>query len=99
LISETHAPQYNGREFNISNATLDEFLFAGMQKLIYSSEGVRESLRRLSSISWMAEELHKVADYYLPNKSVSTRAHPQVAELIHLGPSFSPPPPASSSSV
>ena len=40
----------------------------------------------------MAEELHKVADYYLPNKSVSTRAHSQVAELIHLGPSFSSPP-------
>lgn len=43
----------------------------GMQKLMNFSEGVRESLRRFSSITWMAEELHKVADYYLPNKSVS----------------------------
>lgn len=44
----------------------------GMQKLVHFSEGVRESLRRLSGISWIAEELHKVAEYYLPNKSVST---------------------------
>lgn len=42
-----------------------------MQKLVHFSEGVRESLRRLSGISWMAEELHKVAEYYLPHKSVS----------------------------
>ena len=50
------------------------FPCVGMQKLIHFSEGVRESLRRLSSITWMAEELHQVADYYLPNKSVSTPA-------------------------
>lgn len=42
-----------------------------MQKLTQLSEGVRESLRRLSSITWMAEELLKVADYYMPNKWVS----------------------------
>lgn len=47
------------------------FLCVGMQKVVHSSEGVRESLRRLSNVSWMAEELHKVADYYLPNMSVS----------------------------
>lgn len=48
------------------------FLGVGMQKLIRSSEGVRESLRRLSNVTWMAEELHKAADYYLPNISVRT---------------------------
>ncbi|GFY85092.1 transducin/WD40 repeat-like superfamily protein [Actinidia rufa] len=42
----------------------------GMQKLIYFSEGVKESLRRLSNITWMAEELLRVADYFQPNKWV-----------------------------
>ena len=42
-----------------------------MQKLTRFSEGVRESLRRLSHITWMAEELHQVADYLMPNNSVS----------------------------
>lgn len=42
-----------------------------MQKLVHFSEGVRESLRRLSSITWMAEELLKVADYLQPDKWVS----------------------------
>lgn len=46
-------------------------LHEGMQKLTQFSEGVRESLRRLSSVTWMAEELLKVADYYMPNKWVS----------------------------
>lgn len=44
-----------------------------MKKLVHFSEGVRESLRRLSSVTWMAEELHKVADYVQPNLSVSTQ--------------------------
>lgn len=34
------------------------------------TNSIRESLRRLSSITWMAEELLKVADYYMPNKWV-----------------------------
>ncbi|CAN1129772.1 Putative E3 ubiquitin-protein ligase LIN-1, partial [Linum perenne] len=58
----------------------------GMQKLINFSEGVRESLRRLSSVTWMAEELHRVADYYLPNRSVKQRiscVHTQVLEAKH----------------
>ncbi|PPR88952.1 hypothetical protein GOBAR_AA31723 [Gossypium barbadense] len=42
----------------------------GMKKLIHFSEGVRESLRRFSNVIWMADELHRVADFYLPNKSV-----------------------------
>lgn len=45
-----------------------------MQKLTRFSEGVRESLRRLSHITWMAEELHQVADYLMPNNSVSKTA-------------------------
>ncbi|KAK4786938.1 hypothetical protein SAY86_010771 [Trapa natans] len=52
----------------------------GMQKLIHFSEGVRESLRRLSGISWLAEELHKVADYYLPHKSRISCVHTQILE-------------------
>ncbi|KAJ4834082.1 hypothetical protein Tsubulata_016280 [Turnera subulata] len=42
----------------------------GMHKLCHFSEGVRESLRRFSNVTWMAEELHRVADYYVPDKSV-----------------------------
>ncbi|XP_051127099.1 putative E3 ubiquitin-protein ligase LIN-1 isoform X3 [Andrographis paniculata] len=40
----------------------------GMRKIVNLSEGVRESLRRLSNVTWMAEELLKVADYFQPNK-------------------------------
>ncbi|KAH1231953.1 putative E3 ubiquitin-protein ligase LIN-1 [Glycine max] len=42
----------------------------GKQKLMHFSEGVKESLRRLSNVIWMAEELHRVADFLLPNISV-----------------------------
>ncbi|KAJ6912011.1 hypothetical protein NC652_022329 [Populus alba x Populus x berolinensis] len=42
----------------------------GMQKLIHFSEGVRESLRRFSGVTWMADELHRVADYYCPPNRV-----------------------------
>lgn len=47
-------------------------LTSGMQRLVHFWEGVWESLRRLSGISWMAEQSHKVAEYYLPHKSVSS---------------------------
>lgn len=49
----------------------DGFVHVGMQKLIHFSEGIKESLRRLSHVTWMAEELHRVAEYLLPNISVS----------------------------
>ncbi|KAG2721433.1 hypothetical protein I3760_02G082600 [Carya illinoinensis] len=53
----------------------------GMQKVIYFSEGVKESLRRLSSITWMAEELHKVINYYQPKKSQRISCvHTQIME-------------------
>ncbi|KAI5581095.1 hypothetical protein BDE02_08G198200 [Populus trichocarpa] len=52
----------------------------GMQKLIHFSEGVRESLRRFSGVTWMADELHRVADYYLPNQSRISCVHTQILE-------------------
>ncbi|KAK6930177.1 hypothetical protein RJ641_004271 [Dillenia turbinata] len=55
----------------------------GMQKLIQFSEGVRESLRRLSNITWIAEELLKVADYFVPNKSRISCGHTQILEAGH----------------
>jgi len=39
--------------------------------LMSLSEGSRESLRRLSSFTWMAEELLQVTDYFLSSKPVS----------------------------
>ena len=57
--------------YSFKNKFGNFILYAGMQKLTQFSEGVRESLRRLSSVTWMAEELLKVADYYMPNKWVS----------------------------
>ncbi|KAI7749735.1 hypothetical protein M8C21_015590, partial [Ambrosia artemisiifolia] len=56
-----------------------------MHKLTQLSEGVRESLRRLSSITWMAEELLKVADYYMPNKWRISCVHTQVLEANYNG--------------
>ncbi|KAH1147234.1 hypothetical protein GLYMA_15G149200v4 [Glycine max] len=53
----------------------------GKQKLMHFSEGVKESLRRLSNIIWMAEELHRVADFLLPNISVSIHS---CTKLYHL---------------
>ncbi|KAK8928625.1 Alpha,alpha-trehalose-phosphate synthase [UDP-forming] 6 [Platanthera zijinensis] len=41
----------------------------GKMKLLNFSEGSRESLRRLSGVTWMAEELSNVIDYVLPTKS------------------------------
>ncbi|XP_038703002.1 putative E3 ubiquitin-protein ligase LIN-1 [Tripterygium wilfordii] len=52
----------------------------GMKKLIHFTEGVRESLRRFSSVTWMAEELHRVAEYSLPNKSRISCVHTQILE-------------------
>ncbi|KAL1320911.1 putative E3 ubiquitin-protein ligase LIN-1 isoform X2 [Arachis ipaensis] len=52
----------------------------GKQKLIHFSEGVKESLRRLSNVTWMAEELHKVADFLLPNISRISCVHTQILE-------------------
>ncbi|XP_047315042.1 putative E3 ubiquitin-protein ligase LIN-1 [Impatiens glandulifera] len=52
----------------------------GMQKLIHFSEGVRESLRRLSTITWIAEELLRAADYFHPNKWRISCVHTQVVE-------------------
>ncbi|KAI5349502.1 PREDICTED: putative E3 ubiquitin-ligase [Prunus dulcis] len=55
----------------------------GMKKLIHFSEGVRESLRRLSTVTWMAEELHKVADYVLPTLSQRISCvHTQILEVF-----------------
>ncbi|CAJ2662194.1 unnamed protein product [Trifolium pratense] len=53
----------------------------GKQKLMNFSEGVKESLRRLSSIIWMAEELHRVADFLLPNTSRISCVHTQILEV------------------
>ncbi|XP_060197763.1 putative E3 ubiquitin-protein ligase LIN-1 [Lycium barbarum] len=53
----------------------------GMKKLVNFSEGVRESLRRLSGISWMSEELLKVADYIQPNKWRISCVHTQILEM------------------
>lgn len=46
-----------------------------MQKLMNLSEGVRESLRRLSGVTWMAEELLKLTDYFIPSKEVSLNSN------------------------
>ncbi|KAL5701287.1 hypothetical protein ACHQM5_026638 [Ranunculus cassubicifolius] len=52
----------------------------GMQKLIHFSEGVRESLRRLSSIIWIADELLRVTEYFLPANSRVSCVHTQILE-------------------
>ena len=57
--------------FPCETVSLDFSLHAGKQKLMNFSEGLRESLRRLSGYTWMAEELLKVTDYFLPTKPVS----------------------------
>ncbi|KAJ0979798.1 hypothetical protein J5N97_015272 [Dioscorea zingiberensis] len=53
----------------------------GKQKLMNFSEGSRESLRRLSGITWMAEELLKVTDFFLPTKSRISCVHTQILEI------------------
>ncbi|CAH2054742.1 unnamed protein product [Thlaspi arvense] len=58
----------------------------GIHKLINFSEGVRESLRRLSDVTWMADELHK-ATYYLFSKSDQriSCVHTQTIEMHQSG--------------
>ncbi|KAJ3676134.1 hypothetical protein LUZ60_003546 [Juncus effusus] len=53
----------------------------GKQKLMSFSEGIRESLRRLSGVTWMAEELLRVTDYFLPTKSRVSCVHTQILEI------------------
>ncbi|KAL6619380.1 hypothetical protein ACP70R_034519 [Stipagrostis hirtigluma subsp. patula] len=53
----------------------------GKQKLMSLSEGCRESLRRLSSFTWMAKELLQVTDYYLPNQPRVSCVHTQILEI------------------
>lgn len=62
------------QELSIFSIKSDTVLHVGKQKLMHFSEGVKESLRRLSNVIWMAEELHRVADFLLPNISVSTHS-------------------------
>lgn len=52
-----------------------------MKKLVQFSEGVRESLRRLANVTWMAEELLRVADYFQPNKWRISCVHTQILEV------------------
>ncbi|CAD5322314.1 unnamed protein product [Arabidopsis thaliana] len=58
----------------------------GIHKLVNFSEGVRESLRRLSHVTWMADELHK-ATYYLFSKSDQriSCVHTQTVEMHQSG--------------
>ncbi|WOL10325.1 E3 ubiquitin-protein ligase [Canna indica] len=57
----------------------------GKQKLMNFSEGIRESLRRLSSFTWMAEELLRVTDYFLPTKPRVSCVHTQILEVGKAG--------------
>ncbi|XP_068660452.1 putative E3 ubiquitin-protein ligase LIN-1 isoform X2 [Aristolochia californica] len=52
----------------------------GIQNVMSVSEGLRESLRRLSSITWMAEDLLKLTDCVLPKKSHVSCVHTQILE-------------------
>ncbi|CAD6272474.1 unnamed protein product [Miscanthus lutarioriparius] len=53
----------------------------GKKMLMSLSEGSRESLRRLSSFTWMAEELLQVTDYFLSSKSRVSCVHTQILEI------------------
>ncbi|KAG2619773.1 hypothetical protein PVAP13_3NG136200 [Panicum virgatum] len=58
----------------------------GKQMLMSLSEGSRESLRRLSSFTWMAEELLQVTDYFLSSKPMLSVqrvscVHTQILEI------------------
>ncbi|XP_072996839.1 putative E3 ubiquitin-protein ligase LIN-1 isoform X2 [Typha latifolia] len=57
----------------------------GKQKLMSFSDGLRESLRRLSAITWMAEELLKVTDYFLHTKPRVSCVHTQILEVGQSG--------------
>ncbi|PWA47331.1 transducin/WD40 repeat-like superfamily protein [Artemisia annua] len=78
-------------------STIEQYVHPGMEleerllaclciyNYTFGRDGVRESLRRLSSITWMAEELLKVADYYMPNKWRISCVHTQVLEANYNG--------------
>ncbi|KAK3138987.1 hypothetical protein QOZ80_5AG0376180 [Eleusine coracana subsp. coracana] len=53
----------------------------GKQKLMSLTEGSRESLRRLSPFTWMAEELLQVTDYFLPSNPRVSCVHTQILEI------------------
>lgn len=53
----------------------------GKQMLMSLSEGSRESLRRLSPFTWMAEELLQVTDYFLSSKPRVSCVHTQILEI------------------
>ncbi|KAJ1262561.1 hypothetical protein BS78_09G118200 [Paspalum vaginatum] len=57
----------------------------GKQMLMSLSEGSRESLRRLSSFTWMAEELLQVTDYFLSSKPRVSCVHTQILEIGQSG--------------
>ncbi|KAJ6824232.1 putative E3 ubiquitin-protein ligase LIN-1 isoform X1 [Iris pallida] len=57
----------------------------GKQILLNFSEELRESLRRLSCVTWMAEELLKVTEYLLPNQSRVSCVHTQILEVGQTG--------------
>ncbi|CAL4900306.1 unnamed protein product [Urochloa decumbens] len=53
----------------------------GKQMLMSLSECSQESLRRLSSFTWMAEELLQVTDYFLSSKPRVSCVHTQILEI------------------
>ncbi|XP_010547024.1 PREDICTED: putative E3 ubiquitin-protein ligase LIN-1 isoform X3 [Tarenaya hassleriana] len=54
----------------------------GIHKLINFSEGVRESMRRLSHVTWMADELHKATDYLFSKSDQRISCvHTQILEM------------------
>ncbi|XP_020276474.1 putative E3 ubiquitin-protein ligase LIN-1 isoform X2 [Asparagus officinalis] len=55
------------------------------QKLLNFSEGLRESLRRLSGVTWMAEELLNVTEFFLPNQPRVSCVHTQSLEIGQSG--------------
>lgn len=57
----------------------------GKQKLLNFSEGLRESLRRLSGVTWMAEELLKVTEFFLPTQQRVSCVHTQILEIGQIG--------------
>ncbi|XP_078439665.1 transducin/WD40 repeat-like superfamily protein isoform X2 [Wolffia australiana] len=52
----------------------------GIQRVMDFSESLRESFRRLSGVTWMAEELLRVTDYLLPTKANVSCVHSQILE-------------------
>ncbi|KAI0493831.1 hypothetical protein KFK09_023956 [Dendrobium nobile] len=67
--------------FSVYNYTFGK----GKEKLLNFSEGLRESLRRLSGVTWMAEELLNVTDYFHPTKPRVSCVHTQILEIVNIG--------------